>query len=104
MFSFLIQNDKNIRTRHPAGKKKAPPERGGRGDMLLQRIEEVKALKALLEENHLHRAAALRTAVECVYGMKEEFFRRGYSKQEADETKDKAWEEAEERFIQEYPS
>lgn len=65
------------------------------------RVTEVRELAALLEENHLHKAAALRTAVECVYGMREEYQRRQYIDTEIDAAKeddadwDKAWRKQE---------
>ena len=75
--------------------------------MLIPRIEEVKALMALLEENHLHKPAALRTAIECVYDLRYDYFRRNFFKQtreEIDEINDDVWDKATERFIQESPS
>ena len=57
-----------------------------------------------MEENHLFKGAALRTAVECVYGMKDAFFSHGFTKEEIYELKEKAWNEATDKLIQESSS
>lgn len=55
------------------------------------RVVEVQELAALLEENHMMKAAALRIAVECVYGMKEDFARRNYAHRDIKAEDDEAW-------------
>lgn len=65
------------------------------------RVTEVRELMALLEENHLFKAAALRVAIECVYGMKDDYLRRQYTDRgvtvgaEDDEAWEKAWRKQE---------
>ena len=46
--------------------------------MASERVREVRELMALLEENHMTRMGALRTAVECVYGLAEQYYRRNF--------------------------
>lgn len=58
------------------------------------RVSEVRELMALLEENHLHKAAALRTAVECVYGMRENYQRRHYTHRDMAAEDAAAWDVA----------
>jgi hypothetical protein len=60
----------------------------------MNRVEEVRELMALLEENYIFKPYALRTAVECVYGMKEEFFRHNQLPEETKAGYDEKWEDA----------
>jgi hypothetical protein len=75
--------------------------------MSSKRVAEVIELMALLEAHKLHKAAALRTAVECVYGLRHDYFRRNFYKQtreEIDEINDDVWDKATDRLIQESPA
>ncbi len=40
-----------------------------------ERVKEVIELKDLLEKNHIIEHASLRLAIECVYGLKDDFYR-----------------------------
>jgi hypothetical protein len=62
--------------------------------MISERVQEVRELAVLLEGYHLHKGAALRTAIECVYGKRKLSLSNDFSKEEVDEIKEKAWKEA----------
>lgn len=76
-----------------AGKRKSTSyERGEDMKTESPRVLEVRELAALLEENHMIKASALRIAVDCVYGMKENFMRYNYEHRDMEAENDAAWE------------
>ena len=56
------------------------------------RVKEVQELAILLEENGILPQGALRSSVECVYGLADRFYRHNYSHINREEQNDEEWE------------
>lgn len=63
------------------------------------RVEEVQELAEFLGQNGMTPFGALRTAVECVYGMVERYHRHNYAGlMDREERNDQTWQEAEKQI------